>query len=85
MVDEDEESVIIVLPFLRYNTKMYFGKGMRSAAEMAERCKVAGAIGGPKSSKEPQKTSFSVRMFKRKLRGRMMGVNLKEENTYGDF
>jgi hypothetical protein len=85
VVDEDEEFVIIALPFLRHNTRMYFGKGIKSAAEMAERCKAAGAIGGPKSSKEPQKTSFSVRMFRRRLRGRLMGVNLKEENTFGDF
>ncbi len=51
IVDDDEEIVIIALPFLRYNTRMYFGKGLKSAAEMVERCKAAGGIGGPKSSK----------------------------------
>jgi hypothetical protein len=39
IADETEEAIIICLPFLRYNVRMYFGKGIKSASEMAERCK----------------------------------------------
>lgn len=29
--------------------------------------------------------SMSVRMFKKRLRGRLLTINLKEENLYGDL
>jgi len=41
LVDEREDSVIVALPFLRYNTRMFFGKGFKTATEMAERCRAA--------------------------------------------
>ena len=79
VIDENDDSIIVCLSMLKYNTKIYFGKGFNSAAEMAERYKKAA------KRDNLEKVSFSVRMFKKRLRGQMLSINLKEENTYGDF
>ncbi len=50
---------------------MYFGKGIQSAMEMAELYK--------KNSDKPptEAISMSIRMFKKRLRGRLLTINLK--------
>lgn len=77
-MDETEDSIIVCLPLLRYNTKIFFGKGIKNAAEMSLRCK------RPPREK-PERINFSVHMFHKRLRGKLQSVNLKEENTYADF
>jgi hypothetical protein len=67
---EKEESIIIKVA-MQNNFSMYFGKGIQSAMEMAELYK--------KSCERPpgEAISMSVRMFKKRLRGRLLTINLK--------
>jgi hypothetical protein len=63
---------------LKYRTKLYFAKGFKYLTEMAEKIKQA-----PKISHD--KIEFSIRMFKKQLRGKIRCLNLKEEHCYGDL
>ena len=64
---------------LKYNAKMYFGKGIKNATDMVQKVK-------ENSNKNNyERVQFSIRMFKKRLRGKVWSITLQDENCYGDL
>lgn len=77
LIVEDQEVLLGYLQLLKYNTKMYFGKGFKKIGHMIDIIK----------KKEPtkEKIHFIVRMFAKKMRGKTSCINIKNEDCYTDF
>ena len=60
------------------SAKLYFGKGkgIKNISKMLEKIK---------SSSSNEKTFFCIKMFKKRLRGSLTSINLREEACFGDF
>ena len=64
---------------LKYNAKLFFGKGIKNAEEMVKKIKEN------KNKTNYERMQFSIRMFKKRLRGKVWSITLKDENCYGDL
>ena len=62
---------------LKNNTKLYFGKGFSSISSMITVMK-------NRSSKN-KKIEYCLRMFSKRMRGRILSINLRDEFCFGDF
>lgn len=62
---------------LKSNTRLYFGKGFKNLTDMISILK--------KNSRVYKKIEFCVHMFGKRMRGRIMSINLKDEVCYGDL
>jgi hypothetical protein len=56
---------------LRYNVKLYFGLGIKDVTTMVEKVH-------KKTMKNMERVEFFIRMFKKRLRGKIDCLNLKE-------
>ena len=78
LIESTPDITIICLPLLKHSARLYFAQGVKSAAEMLEKVRK-----GPKNNYE--RVQFSVRMFRKRLRGHIISINLKEEDCFGDL
>jgi hypothetical protein len=62
---------------LKNSTVLYFGKGFKSMGEMMTVVKSQ-----PKSQKHIE---YCVRMFSKRMRGKIHSVNLRDEVCFGDL
>jgi hypothetical protein len=75
-VYSDRESLIVALQLLK-STILYFGKGFRSIGDMFTVVK--------NSSAKPKTVEYCVRMFSKRMRGRIQSINLRDEVCFGDL
>lgn len=71
-----DDSLIVSLQLLKHNTRLYFGKGFPSLNAM---------ISALKQRSKPKKIEYCVHMFRKRMRGRILSINLKDEFCFGDF
>ena len=65
----DKESMVVELQLLKNNTVLYFGKGFSSFGDMMTVVK--------KPLKTARSVEYCVRMFSKRLRGRIQSINLR--------
>ncbi len=62
---------------MKNNTTLYFGKGFNSISSMMTVMK--------SKSSQTKKIEYSIRMFSKRMRGRILSINVRDEYCYGDF
>lgn len=69
-VYSDKDSMVVSLQMLKNNTILYFSKGFNCFGDMMT------VVKNP--PKTPKSTEFCVRMFSKRLRGRIQSINLRD-------
>ena len=75
--NNEANCIIISLQMLKNNTRLLFGKGFKNLTEMISILKT--------NSNGYKKIEFCVHMFGKRMRGRIISINLKDEVCYGDL
>ncbi len=70
--------MVVSLQLFKNNTRLYFGKGFKSLSAMLTLLK-------NRPAKSSIQVDYCVKMFGKRMRGKIHSINLRDEVCYGDI